>query len=149
VFEQIMQTFSWPEATTTSTPPATTILVYFYRTPELTVEPVQRVVYSTNLPEAALTEMFKGPTSEDQAGGLTFFADGVTGFSNLTTNDGITYVYLTGNCNSQGSTFTIASTIRSTLLQFPEIQHVRIYDQNGNTENPDPGTDSIPACLEP
>jgi hypothetical protein len=43
----------------------------------------------------------------------------------------------------------VAALIRATLRQFPEIQHVRIYDESGNTKNPDPNADSIPACLEP
>ena len=63
--------------------------------------------------------------------------------------DGIARVYLKGQCNSQGATYTIANVLRVNLKQFSYIQFVKIYDQNGNTEVPDGNQDSIPACLEP
>ena len=63
--------------------------------------------------------------------------------------DGVAHLYLTGECNSQGSTFSISQPLMQSLRQFPEIQFVKIYDQNGNTQSPDGSTDSIPACLEP
>jgi hypothetical protein len=64
-------------------------------------------------------------------------------------NDGIARVYLTGECNSQGSTFTLAQPLIAILQQFDEIQWVKIYDQNGETEIPEGPQNSIPACLEP
>ncbi len=39
--------------------------------------------------------------------------------------------------------------LRVNLKQFPEITYVKIYDQNGQTADPDGLSDSIPACLEP
>ena len=73
----------------------------------------------------------------------------MTGYSRLELANGIARVYLTGQCDGKGSTFTIAQPIRDSLKQFSSIQFVKIYDQNGNTEQPDGNTDSIPACLEP
>jgi hypothetical protein len=35
------------------------------------------------------------------------------------------------------------------LKQFPEIQFVKIYDENGMTQSPEGSNDSIPACLQP
>ncbi|MFA5873223.1 MAG: hypothetical protein WC832_04595, partial [Anaerolineales bacterium] len=58
-------------------------------------------------------------------------------------------VYLTGTCASQGATYTIANLIYANLKQFPEIQWIKIYDQNNETETPDGQSGSIPFCLEP
>ena len=63
--------------------------------------------------------------------------------------DGVARVYLKGQCNSQGATYTIGNILNVNLKQFSNIQFVKIYDQNGNTEVPDGNQDSIPACLEP
>ena len=36
-----------------------------------------------------------------------------------------------------------------TLKQFATVDHVKIYDPEGQTARPTGATDSIPACLEP
>ena len=56
---------------------------------------------------------------------------------------------LVGECNSGGSTYTIANLIFANLKQFPAINFVKISDQDGETENPTGNSDSIPFCLEP
>jgi hypothetical protein len=101
------------------------------------------------LAEEVLTQLFLGPTDAERATGLAVVMSGATGFSNLTIEDGIARVYLTGTCASRGATYTIANLVFANLRQFPEIRWVKIYDQNNETETPDGPTDSIPICLEP
>ena len=112
---------------------------------------VTRVVapVPASLPEAVLTQLFLGPTKDEQARGLAVFPSGTTGFSKLTIENGIARIQLTGACASHGSTYTIANLISANLKQFPEIQWIKIYDQNNETETPDGQNDSIPFCLEP
>ena len=113
-------------------------------------DPVTRTVLMTgSLPEMVLKQLFLGPTKEEKAQGLKVVLSGTTGFSKLTIEAGVARVYLTGKCNSGGSTYTIGSLIFANLAQFPEIRRVKIYDENGETENPNGQIDSIPICLEP
>ena len=43
----------------------------------------------------------------------------------------------------------MAKLLTQNLKQFPEIRFVKIYDENGTTQNPDGLSESIPACLQP
>ena len=142
---------STPTARATATPLYTLLKVYFYqRTSLLEVFGKRWAPSSANLPKFALDQFFKGPGyTEKYTYGWVAAYSGATGYSKLDITDGIARVYLTGQCNSQGSTFTIGPLIVDTLKQFSYIQYVKIYDQNGNTEVPDGPTNSIPACLEP
>ncbi len=110
----------------------------------------KRWVLSNNVPANVLNEYFKGPglTERNTYGWIAIY-NGVTGYSKLDVADGIARVYLKGQCNSQGATYTIGNLLKINLKQFSTIQFVKIYDQNGNTEVPDGNQDSIPACLEP
>jgi hypothetical protein len=142
-------------ATPTPLPPVT-LTVYFTNMPRYQVgtEPyetaVERVVPApVSLPQAVLEQLFLGPTEAEKALGLNVVLSGTTGFSNLSIEDGIARVYLTGECASKGATYTIANLIEANLRQFPEIQWVKIYDQNNETETPDGQSGSIPFCLEP
>jgi hypothetical protein len=102
------------------------------------------------LPQAALDEYFKGPGSTERfTYGWIALYNGFTGYSNLEITNGIAHVYLTGTCTSEGRDFTIANLLTATLKQFPEIQFVKIYDENGVTTDPFGLNDSIPLCLEP
>jgi len=140
-----------------SRPPSTTTLTVYFTNVErysIGTEPYEDAVTRTvptpaSRPEAVLQQLFLGPTAEEQAQGLAVFLSGATGFSDLAIQDGVARVYLTGVCNSGGATYTIASLIFVNLKQFPEIQWVKIYDQNGETETPSGPGDSIPFCLEP
>jgi hypothetical protein len=144
-------------APTESVPPATvTLTIYFTDEARYQVgsEPYEAAVTRTvpapaSLPEAVLTQLFLGPTEAEKAQGLAVILSGTTGFSNLTIENGIARVYLTGMCASQGATYTIANLIYANLKQFPEIQWIKIYDQNNETETPDGQSGSIPFCLEP
>jgi spore germination protein GerM len=137
-------------------PRTTTLTVYFMNVERYSIgtEPYEDAVTRTvltpdSLPEAVLQQLFLGPTPEEQAQGLAVVLSGTTGFSNLTIQDGVARVYLSGTCSSGGATYTIASLIFVNLKQFPDIHWVKIYDQNGETETPDGSGDSIPFCLEP
>lgn len=146
-----------PTPTPIATEPAPTeIFVYFTDsdryakgTPPFEVAVKRYVTPTANLPEAVLTEFFKGPTEEERAQGLELITSGFTGFSALVIEDGVAHVYLAGPCDSQGATYTIAQPLLANLLQFDEIEFVKIYDSNGETEEPTGPSNSIPFCLEP
>ena len=106
---------------------------------------------SADFPKFILNEYFRGPGyTEKYTYGWIAIYSGATGYSKLDIADGIARVYLTGKCDSKGSTFTIAQPLKDNLKQFSSIiQYVKIYDENGTTQDPDGQSDSIPACLEP
>lgn len=102
------------------------------------------------LPQTALNEYFKGPGSTERFSfGWIALYDGFTGYSKLEIRDVVAHVYLTGTCTPSGRDFNIADLIMLNLKQFPIIQFVKIYDENGITQNPEGLSDSIPACLQP
>jgi hypothetical protein len=105
---------------------------------------------SNMLPQSALNEYFKGPGSTERYyyGWIALY-NGFTGYNKLNIRDGIAHVYLTGTCVPDDRDFNIADLIILNLKQFPEVQFVKIYDANGETQNPDGSSDSIPACLQP
>ncbi len=137
-------------------PDTVTMTVYFLDENQFAVgaapyeRPVTRTVPATaNLPLAVLEQLFLGPTAEEQAAGLALVLSGATGFRDFHVEDGVAHVTLTGKCNSGGSTYTIANLIFANLAQFPEIESVKIYDENGETGSPEGKMSSIPLCLEP
>ncbi len=96
-----------------------------------------------------LDEFFKGPGDVERNSGLAVVSNGFTDYNKLIfTKDGV-QVYLTGNCQSNGTLYTIARPLMANLKQFPDIQYVKIYDQFGYTREPAARVDSIPACLDP
>lgn len=141
----------WP------TPDATVeISVYFLDTaafssgtPPFAVTITRSTSSTSNLPEAVLDEFFAGPTAAEQSQGLDVILSGATGYSALDIQNGIARVYLTGTCNNQGAAYNIASLLVANLEQFDEVRFVKIYDENGHTQQPDGDSHSIPACLEP
>jgi hypothetical protein len=140
----------------TETVATTTITVYFMNTARFQVgtEPYEQAVtrvvpVPVSPPGEVLIQLFMGPTPAEIAAGLQVVLSGTTGFSNFTVDNGVARLYLTGTCNSNGSTYTIANLVAANLAQFPEIQWIKIYDENGQTETPDGQSGSIPVCLEP
>ena len=104
------------------------------------------------LPQSVLNEYFKGPGSTERFSfGWIALYNGFTGYSRLEIRDKVAHVFLTGTCapNPARRDFTIADLITLNLKQFPEIDFVKIYDENGRTQNSDRASDSIPACLQP
>ena len=112
--------------------------------------PVSRFVLSSRERVAAvLDEFFKGPSDVERNRGLAQVLNGFAGYSRLILANGGVYVYLTGNCQSNGTLYTIANPLMTNLKQFPEILFVKLYDQLGHTRAPAARVDSIPACLDP
>ncbi len=122
---------------------------YAAATPPFEVAVTRYVAPTSNLPEVVLTEFFRGPTDQERAQGLDLITSGFTGFTSLRIEDGVAHLYLAGPCASHGATYTIAQPLLANLLQFDEIDFVKIYDSNGETEEPTGHTNSIPFCLEP
>ncbi len=150
-----------PTPTPSETPAPTTpslveISVYFTDralfnagTPPFERAVTRQVPATSNLAEAVLTEYFKGPTPDEAAQGLEAITSGFTGFSRLEVVNGTAHVYLMGTCSTGGAAYNIAAPLIRNLTQFPEIQYVKIYDENGQTGDPSGVGNSIPACLEP
>jgi hypothetical protein len=139
-----------PTAKPTATPRYRLLNVYFYDRSLSLAAGKRWAATSVNLPRFVVDQYFKGPGYvERYIYGWSAPKNGTTGYSRLDVMDGIAYLHLMGDCNSQGSTFTIAQPLMQSLKQFSEIQFVKIYDQNGGTEIPDGPQNSIPACLEP
>ncbi len=101
------------------------------------------------LPQTALDEYFKGPGATERFSfGWIALYNGFTGYSILEIRDGAAHLLLEGTCAPDGRDFNIADLLILNLKQFPEIRFVKIYDENGTTQNPDGLNDSIPACLQ-
>lgn len=113
------------------------------------VRAVQRPVIAPNVGARSLDWLFAGPTPAEFAGGLAFVNSDATGFTNLSIQNRVARVRLTGGADSHGSTLTIASEISPLLKQFPTVRWVKIFGPNGDTENPTGQSDSIPVGLEP
>jgi len=97
-----------------------------------------------------LNEYFKGPGAVEKTNfGWIALYNGFTGYSRFELIDGVAHVYLKGTCAPDGRDFNIANLLILNLKQFPEVRFVKIYDQNGATQNPLGAADSIPACLAP
>jgi len=109
-----------------------------------------RYVHSNDIIGGVLNEYFKGPgaTEKFQFGWIAIY-DGFTGYSKIDVSDGIARLYLTGACQPANPNYTIADILTTNFKQFPEIQYVKIYDQNGITRDPFGLSDSIPPCLAP
>jgi hypothetical protein len=102
------------------------------------------------LPETALNEYFKGPGATERFSfGWIALYNGFTGYSRLELRAGVAHAFLEGTCAPDGRDFNIADLLILNLKQFPEIRFVKIYDENGTTQDPDGLSDSIPACLLP
>ncbi|MBB3084433.1 GerMN domain-containing protein [Geodermatophilus sabuli] len=110
---------------------------------------VSRPVLPQTPATGVLDRLFAGPTTAEQAAGLTLLSSGATGFTGLGIRDQVARVQLTGGCSSGGSTETIAGEIFPTLKQFDSVDVVKILDPEGRTGTPDGLSDSIPECLEP
>lgn len=104
---------------------------------------------SRNVVNSVLNEFFKGPGDVERNQGLAAILNGFTGYRSIVFVNGGVHVYLTGNCQSNGTLYTIANPLMKSLKQFPEIQFVKLYDQFGHTRQPAARVDSIPACLDP
>lgn len=143
-------------SSTTAPPPGTVTVQVFFLDQDAFNEarppyavPVPRAVDEQAPARGALDALFAGPDAGERAGGLVLVASGATGVDEVTVVDGTAHVHLAGGCASGGSTFSVADLIVPTLLQFPTVRAIKIYDPDGTTEEPDEPGNSIPECLEP
>jgi hypothetical protein len=111
--------------------------------------PVMRPVRAGAPATGVMDRLFAGPVRSEKSDGLRLLRSRATGFADLVIADEVAGVRLTGGCNSNGSTVTIAGEIMPTLRQFPTVEWVKIFDPAGDTATPTGDSDSIPACLEP
>lgn len=133
-----------------------TITVYFTDQAKFAVgtEPYE-VAVMRPMPEginpvcAVLDAFFAGPTAEESAQGLVLVSSGFTGVSELSIENGIARIHLVGKCANNGAAYSVASLIHKNLEQFSEITAIKIYDENGDTLDPDSSMSSVPYCLEP
>jgi hypothetical protein len=111
---------------------------------------VKRVVPSSkHVVNSVLDEFFRGPSDVQRNQGLAVIANGFTGYSKVELVNGGVHVYLTGNCQSNGTLYNISRPLMASLKRLPEVQFVKLYDQFGYTREPSARVDSIPACLDP
>ncbi len=109
-----------------------------------------RYVKSNNVYRSLLDEYFKGPgATERYTYGWIALYNGFTGYSRFELINGVAHIFLEGTCDRAGATYTIANLLIYNFKQFPEVQFVKIYDENGSTQSPTGFVDSIPACLQP
>jgi hypothetical protein len=122
---------------------------YLANTPPFEV-PGVRWARTNNIVPTVLAEYFKGPgATELYTYHWIALYNGFTGYSKFEFANGVAHVYLKGTCDRAGATYTIADILTYNLKQFSEIKFVKIYDENGSTQNPTGLSDSIPACLQP
>lgn len=96
-----------------------------------------------------MDRLFAGPVAGERAAGLRLLRSHATGYAGLAIADGVARVRLTGGCDSDGSTVSVAGQILPTLRQFASVDWVKVLDPAGATGSPTGHTDSIPSCLEP
>jgi hypothetical protein len=111
--------------------------------------PVVRPVRPGSPATGVMDRLFAGPLGSERADGLRLLRSRATGYADLVIADDVAEVRLTGGCNSNGSTVSVAGEIMPTLRQFPSVDWVKILDPGGETGTPNGNADSIPACLEP
>ncbi|PPK65250.1 GerMN domain-containing protein [Actinokineospora auranticolor] len=115
------------------------------------VTAVERRLDKPAVANAALRALFDGPGESERARRLRFVSSHVTGFADLRVDiDRVAHVRLLGPISSDGSAvITVAGQITPTLKQFPTVDWVKIYDEQGRTQHPTGARDSIPEQLEP
>ncbi len=96
-----------------------------------------------------MDRLFAGVLLRERAHGLRLVRSEAKGFANLSVDNRIARVRLTGGCDSNGSTITVAGSIMPTLRQFDSVDWVKIYSPSGHTADPTGPPDSIPGCLNP
>ncbi len=144
-----------PSATASSTPPPVTVEVFFSSakpspgSPAPADEAVTRQVSGSGNPiDGALAEYFKGPNDSEKGRGLTAVYNGFTGYRRAELLDGMLGVYLEGNCQPNGTSYSIAQPLIETLGQFPGVSAVKIYDEYDHTRDALSNADSWPTCLD-
>jgi hypothetical protein len=96
-----------------------------------------------------LDQYFKGPGStEYYSYGYRSIYDGFRGYSAFSISGNIARITLTGSCKREFESYSLAQLLQLNLKQFPTITYVKIYDEQGQTQDPDGMSDSVPVCLD-
>lgn len=110
---------------------------------------VKRSILKTLDPkQAVIDELFKGPTSSEQAQGLRLVTSGTTG-AKVSLSGNIATVTLLGPCSSGGSTYTIANLITKNLEQFADVSRVTFQMETDQNSLSATTTGDLPDCLQP
>jgi hypothetical protein len=144
-----------PTETITATLPPLAFDVYFTSTRSSGShaapysEAVKRQVPGSASPiDGVLSAYFAGPTAKEEASGLIGVYNGFTGYRRAELESGIVNVYLEGNCQSDGTPYTIAQPLIETLKQLSGVNAVKIFDEYDHTRDPLGPADSWPVCLD-
>jgi hypothetical protein len=139
----------------TATLPPVTISIYFTNTQQSgSQKPPFNQAVSRTIPASAdriasaLDAYFRGPTTDELGHGLVAFRSGFVSYRRFNLTDAVLTVYLAGNCQPNGTGYSIAQPLIATLKQFPGVLHVKIYDEYDHTRDPFGPIDSWPACLD-
>jgi hypothetical protein len=109
----------------------------------------KRWARTNNVVGTVLDEYFKGPGSTERfTYGWIAIYNGFTGYSRLEVVNSIARVYLVGQCEPSTAPINVVNVLTRNLKQFPQIQYVKIYDENGLTRDPFGLSDSAPVCLQ-
>ena len=117
--------------------------------PPYEVKVLRYVPSGTSIYTALLDQYFKGPgATEYYSYGYRAIYDGFNGYNDFSLTDGAASIILNGSCKREYNNYSIAQLLQANLKQFPEISTVKIFDAQGQTENPTGTGDSVPACLD-
>ncbi len=103
----------------------------------LTADPlpvVRTVPHTTAIVTAAINELLKGPTTQEQSQGYQTNIPNKAKLLSLKIEDGIAYADFNGQTQSGGSSNPQTLLIEKTLLQFPTVKKV-ILSVEGKTED--------------
>ena len=141
--------------TATVTPASIPVKVFFTTTRKIDNrvppynEAVSREISSSINPiVGVLNEYFKGPNAEEQSRGLVAMRNGFAGYGRIDFSNGVLNIYLTGYCQSNGTSYNIVQPLTATMKQFAGVSYVKIYDEFGRTRDPFGQVDSGPICLD-
>lgn len=110
---------------------------------------VKRFILKTLDPkQAVIDELFKGPTTSEQAKGLRLVTSGTTG-AKVSLSGNVATVTLLGPCASGGSTYTIANLITKNLEQFKDVSRVTFQLEADKDNLSATSTSDLPDCLQP
>ena len=147
---------STPSPTPTNTPPSIVIDMYFTNRENLANQvqpfdqPVEREIISSDPIKYTLDTYFTGPNAREKSRGLDATWDGFLGYKSYElSDDGVLKIYLTGKCEAGLVGYTIAEPLMKTLKQLDNVNYIKLYDENGRTQNSTGEVDSIPVCLIP
>jgi hypothetical protein len=108
----------------------------------------RREASSVGLLQSALDALYAGPTPEELQNGMVLLSCGTTGASLEGVRDGIAYVVLEGNCGGCGA-FGLFELMHATVVQFPEVRHLHLREQDGAFSSRMQNESVRAPCLEP